>query len=150
MTNEILDGNNNSKVTTAFWVIGVIALLWNLMGLGSFIGYLNISDEAMELMSEAQRTEYQNSPFWLTMVFGIATIGGTLGSIALLMRKKWAIMLFLISFIAVIIQFGFGVINSTSVADGGMSALILPIVVIIVAGLLWYYAKKCEANGWLN
>jgi len=150
MTNETFDGNNNPKVSTVFWVIGAIALLWNLMGLGSFIAYATISDDAMELMSEAQRTEYQNSPLWLTIVFGIATIGGTLASIALLMRKQWAVLLFIISFVAVIIQFGFGVIDSASVNEGGMGALILPVTVMVVAGLLWFYAKSCAAKGWLN
>jgi len=150
MTDETIDGGTNSNVNTWFWIIGVIALIWNLMGLGSFIMYMNMNDDALALMSEAQRAEYESSPMWLTVVYGIATIMGTLGCIALLMKKKWVVLLFLISFIAVVIQFAFGVISSASVKEGGATSLILPIVVIAVAGLLWYYAKKCEAKGWLN
>ncbi|MDF1699305.1 MAG: hypothetical protein P1U56_25860 [Saprospiraceae bacterium] len=150
MTDQIIDGGNNSKVNTAFWVIGVVALLWNLMGLGSFVTFATLSEDAMELMSEAQKEEYQSTPIWLTIAFGLATICGTLGAIALLMKKKWAIMLFLVSFIAVIVQFAGGVIGSNSVKENGMTALILPLIVIIVAGLLWYYAKKCDEKGWLS
>ena len=150
MTDQTTFEGTNNKVNTTFWVIGVVALLWNLMGLASFLIYTNMGDDALALMSEAQRAEYESTPMWLMVVYGIATIAGTLGCIALLLRRKLAVLLFLISLIAVVIQFVFGVINSASVKDGGISALILPISVIVVAGLLWYYAKKCEAKGWLS
>jgi hypothetical protein len=150
MTDQTLDGGTNSKVNIWFWVIGIAALLWNLLGLGAFGAYMAVGDIAVMLMSEAQKAEYQTTPIWVTIAFGVATIGGTLSSIALLMKKKRAIMLFLISFIAIIIQFVGGVIGSTAVADGGASALILPITIIIVGGFLWYYARKCNAKGWLS
>ena len=33
---------------------------------------------------------------------------------------------------------------------GGASTLVLPIVIIVLGALLWWYAKRCDANGWLN
>ncbi len=149
MTDQTTGGFNNN-VNSWFWIIGIVALLWNLMGLGAFIMSLNMSEDTLALMSEAQRAEYESTPMWLTIAFGVATICGTLGCIALLMRKNWAVWLFIISLVAVIIQFGFGVINSAAVKEGGATALIMPLVVIIVAGGLWYYSKKCEEWGWLN
>jgi len=143
-------GGYNRNVDSWFWIIGIVALLWNLMGLGAFIMSLNVSEDTLALMSEAQRAEYENTPMWLTIAFGLATIGATLGCIALLMRKNWAVWLFLISLVAVIIQFGLGVIGSTAVKEGGATALIMPIIVIVIAVGLWYYAKKCEEWGWLS
>ena len=150
MTDQTLEENNNSKVNTWFWVIGVVALLWNLAGLSAFVMDMTISADTLELMSDAQRQRYANNPIWLKIVYGIATIGGTLASVALLMKKKWAIMLFLISFVAVIIQFAFGIFGSNIMEESGTAALVLPIVVIIIAGLLWYYAKNCDAKRWLS
>ena len=150
MTDETLEGGNNSQVNTTFWVIGVIALIWNIIGLGSFFMYLNLGEDSLALMSEAQRAEYESTPMWLMAAFGIATITGTLGCIFLLMKKKWAVLLFLVSLIAVVIQFAFGVINSASVKEDGITALIMPIIVIVVAIGLWYYSKKCEEKGWLS
>ena len=150
MTDQTLDGNTNSSVNTWFWVIGVLALLWNLAGLSAFVMDMTISADALELMSEGQREQYANNPMWLKIVYGIATIGGTLASIALLMKKKWAVMLFLISFVAIIIQFAFGIFGSSVVEESGAVALILPITVIIIGGLLWYYAKNCDGKGWLS
>ena len=150
MTDHATTAPSTANVTTKFWVIGILALLWNLIGLASFFMYVNMSEDALALMSEAQRAEFENTPMWLLIVYGIAVFTGTLGCVALLMRKKWAVLLFLISFIAVIIQFAFGVINSAAVQEQGAAAMIVPILVIVVAGLLWYYSRMCEAKGLLN
>lgn len=150
MTNQTLDGGTNNNVNSLFWIIGIVALLWNLMGLGAFFMSLSMSEESLALLSEAQRAEYEATPMWVTVAFGVATIAGTLGCIALLMKKKWAVLIFLISLMAVIVQFAFGVIGSNAVKEGGATALIMPIVVILIAGGLWYYARNCEAKGWLS
>jgi hypothetical protein len=150
MNDQTLDGNSNSKVNIWFWVIGVLAVLWNLAGLSAFVVDMTMSAESLEMMSETERLRYANNPMWLKIVYGVATIGGTLASIALLMKKKWAVMLFLISFVAVIIQFAFAILGSNMMEESGAAAFILPITVIVIAGLLWYYAKKCNARGWLS
>jgi len=69
MTDHSSFGGTSNNVNTAFWVIGVVALLWNLMGLASFFMYTNMGDDALALMSEAQRAEYENTPMWLMGVF---------------------------------------------------------------------------------
>ena len=52
MTDHTVDGGTNSNVNTAFWIIGVLALLWNLLGLASFFMYVNMSEDALALMSD--------------------------------------------------------------------------------------------------
>ena len=37
--------NNNNKPTTTFWIIGVIALLWNIMGVLAYLGQAYMTDE---------------------------------------------------------------------------------------------------------
>jgi hypothetical protein len=150
MTNGNLDNGTNNKVTTIFWVIGVIALLWNLMGVFAFITEMMISEEALALLSEQERLLYEHNPMWHKVVYGIATMSGLLGAVALLMKKRWAVMLFLISLVAVIIQFFYGFFGTNAQEVLGNIAVILPIVVIIIAALLWYYSKKCEQRGWLS
>ena len=150
MTDHANDGGTNTKVNTAFWVIGIAALLWNLLGVGNFFFTTNASEATMELMTEAQRADIENMPGWMTAIFGIATISGTLASIALLMKKKWAVMLFLISFVAVLIQMVHGMFTSEVVKQGGAMAYVFPIVVIGVSGLLWFYSRQCDNKGWLN
>ncbi|MCF6356805.1 MAG: hypothetical protein L3J54_03275 [Draconibacterium sp.] len=87
---------------------------------------------------------------WHKLVYGIATICGLLGAIGLLMKKRWAITLFLISLVAVAIQFLYGLFGTNASEAYGVFAIIMPIIVTIISALLWYYAKKCEAKGWLS
>lgn len=150
MNNEMLDGSNNSKVSTIFWVIGAVALLWNLMGVFAFITDMMISEDALALMTEEQRSLYESNPIWHKLVYGVATFCGLLGAIGLLMKKRWAITLFLISLVAVIIQFLYGLFGTNASSAFGVMAIIMPIIVTLISFFLWYYAKKCEAKGWLN
>ncbi len=150
MTDEILDGGNNTKVTTIFWVIGIIALLWNLMGVFAFVTDMMMSEDALTLLSEQERALYESNPMWHKIVYGIATICGLLGAIGLLMKKRSAITLFWISLGAVVVQFLYGLFGTNAREVYGIFAIIMPIIVTVIAVFLWYYAKKCGARGWLS
>jgi len=93
---------------------------------------------------------YEATPSWLYIVFAIAVLTGLIGCIGLLMRKRWAVTLFLVSLITVIVQFGYNVFGTELLSALGNSAAIMPIVVIVFAALLYLYAKRCDARGWLN
>ena len=96
--------NNQTRIkpTLWFWVLGVLALLWNLMGVSAYLMDAYMKDDVMAAFSEAQKAIFIDQPIWLTAAYALAVFGGTLGCVGLLLRKKWAIPLFLISLIAVI------------------------------------------------
>lgn len=143
--------NQETKPPIVFWIISVIALLWNLMGVGAFASEFLITPEMMEGMSDAKRALYENSPGWLKIVYGVATISGLLGAIFLLLRKKLALTLFLISLVAVIIQMGYSMIASNAIEALGVNqAVVMPLVVICIAAFLVYYARKAIAHDWLK
>lgn len=151
MNDQAVNNNTSSNVNAVFWIIGVIALLWNLMGVFNFLGQMMVSEEALVLMSEGERALYESSPMWLNVIFAIAVFAGVLGSIGLLMKRKWCIQLFLVSLVAIVIQFGFGVFTTNAVEVLGVFLGIgLPIMVTLYAAFLYYYAKKCAVNGWLR
>ena len=83
-----------NKPKTAFWIIAVIALIWNLMGVMAYLGQAYMTDETKALLPEAEKALYNNVPIWVTAAFAIAVFGGVLASIALLMRKQIAKLYF--------------------------------------------------------
>lgn len=92
--------NNLNKPSALFWVIAIAALLWNLMGAMAYLADAFMGGvEAISQLPIDQRTLYENRPAWVTASFAIAVWSGLLGSIALLLRKKWAISAFVISLI---------------------------------------------------
>ena len=133
-----------------FWVVGILALLWNLIGVAMFFLQLNMSPEQVALMPEADQTIYNALPQWLYVVFGIAVFGGVLGAIGLLMKKRWAVTMFFVSLLAILAQ-TVGMFTSTPAWDlKGISTLFMPVILILIALYLWWYSQKAAVRGWLN
>ncbi|MBV1922925.1 MAG: hypothetical protein KUG68_02735 [Flavobacteriaceae bacterium] len=139
-----------NKPKVAFWIIAIIALIWNAMGVMAYIGQAYMTDDAKALLPEAQRELYENVPAWATAAFAIAVFGGLLGSLALIIKKKWAIPLFLLSLLGVLVQMVYNFFLSNNMDVYGPGGYIMPIMVIIIAIFLYMYSKKAKTNGWLN
>ncbi len=145
---------NSTKAPTSFWVISVIALLWNLMGCWAWFGEYNYytNPASRSSLPEAMQPIYDTQPMWLYIVFAIAVITGLIGCIGLLLRKSWCEPIFLISLITVIILHGFNffIADYDYVEVLGASSVVMPILVVLFAAFLLYYAKKNKALGILS
>lgn len=141
--------DKTNKPTSAFWIISVLALLWNILGVVAYLGQAYMTDEVMAALPEGEQAYYNNAPAWVTAVFAIAVFAGVFGSVGLLMRKKWAIILFVISLIAVIAQFIFNVFIQKYVEVLG-EKMIWPVVVLVIAVSLVYLSRKSAKEGWIS
>jgi len=139
-----------NKPKTAFWIIAVIALIWNLMGVMAYLGQAYMTDEAKALLTEAEKALYDNVPIWVTAAFAIAVFGGVLASIALLMRKQIAKTLFLVSLIGILVQMIYNFFISGAMDVYGPGEIIMSTMVIVIGVYLYLYSKKSIINGWLN
>ncbi|MBM1107081.1 hypothetical protein JQC67_13090 [Aurantibacter crassamenti] len=133
-----------------FWVISVIALLWNLMGVFAYLADAYISVEDLTAMTQAQRELHESRPAWVTAAYAIAVWGGVLGCILLLLRKKIARPIILISLLGVIAQQVYIAFLSNTFEIYGSEALWLPIVILIFAVALVIFAKLAHSKNWLT
>lgn len=136
---------NTTKLPVWFWIISVVALLWNLLGVSA---YLMDAYNMVELTAE-QTAFKEHRPVWYTAAFAIAVFAGALGSIALLLRKKLAVVLFLLSLIAVLIIRVYEFFMQDDVEMSG-GTIVMPIIVVIVAALLYWYSKGAREKAWLT
>ncbi|AZJ35828.1 hypothetical protein [Tenacibaculum singaporense] len=141
---------DSNKPTTLFWIIGIAALVWNGLGVMSYIGQAYMTDEVRAALPEAERALYENVPTWVTAAFAIAVFGGLLGSAFLLMRKKLARPMFLLSLIAIVVQMSYNLFMSRAAEVYGPGSIIMPIMVIVIGVFLLMYTKKTIAKGWLS
>jgi len=81
--------NVKIKPPVWFWIFSVLALLWNLMGVGAYLYDAYEKEAAMAPYTEIQRSILEGHPAWVTGAWALAVFGGTLGCIALLLRKKY-------------------------------------------------------------
>ncbi|MDP2540650.1 hypothetical protein CSC81_03705 [Tenacibaculum discolor] len=140
---------DSNKPTTLFWIIGVAALVWNGLGVMQYLGMAYMTDEVKAALPEAEKALYDNIPSWVTAAFAIAVFGGLIGSAFLLMRKKLARPMFLISLIAIIVQMSYNLFMSRAAEVYGPGSVIMPIMVIVIGVFLLMYSKKTIAKGWL-
>ena len=141
--------DKTNKPTNAFWIISVLALLWNIMGVIAYLGQAYMTDEILKALPEGDQAYYSNVPAWVTGAFAIAVFAGVFGCVGLLMRKKWATILFVISFIAVIIQSTYNLFIQKFM-EVPLQHMIWSIVVIIIAIFLIWFSSNAAKKGWIS
>ena len=142
--------DSSVKPPVWFWVVSVVALIWNLMGVMAYLGQAFMTEEALAALSEAERTMYETQPAWATAAFAIAVWGGLVGCIALLLRKKWAHPVLLVSLIGIIVQMTHAFFISSNFDVYGPGAMIMPIMVIIIGVALVFFARMAINRGWFS
>lgn len=137
---------NENKIPIWFWIVAVIALLWNLMGLSAFYSDMTITPERLAAMTDGQRGLYETQPLWAKIAFGGAVILGTLGSLGLLLRKPWAKTVLTLSLACVLAQMAHSFMTDAYDIMGGGS-LVMGIVILVFAVLLVIFAGFANAKG---
>ena len=137
---------SNSKVKPPiwFWIVSVISLLWNAMGVDQYLGQAYKTERWLSTMSEEQLEIVSYFPVWLTAAFAIAVFAGALGSIGLLIRKKWAYPLFVVSLLAVILQMGY------VLSQGHSNDIVMTISIIVFSVFLVGFSKKTVSKKWIS
>ncbi|WP_304137261.1 hypothetical protein [Mesonia mobilis] len=142
---------STQKIPTWFWIISIVLLLWNLMGIGSFVFHSFImKGEALAALPENERALYGEYPLWTHIAFGIATIGALLANILLLAKKKIAITLFVISLIAILIQMFHNLFLTSAAEVYGNATYVMPILVIIIAIFEVWFSKFAYQKTWIK
>ena len=142
--------NSRNKPPMWFWIVSVLALLWNLAGAMAYLGQAYMSVETLAQMSDAERLLYESQPAWVTAAFAIAVWGGSLGCIALLLKKKWAKPIFSISLLGIVAQLSHSFFMSNSFEVYGSGAMVMPIMILIVGIALVYFTNSALKKGWLS
>jgi len=141
--------STTNKPTTIFWIISILALFWNIMGVVSYLGQAYMTDEVLAALPQAEQDYYSNTPAWVTAAFAIAVFAGAFGSLALVLKKKLALPLLQLSLLAVIAQFAYNFFMQDYVELTG-TRMILPIVVLVIAAFLVWFAKSSKDKRWLS
>ena len=141
----------SGKPPASFWIIGGVALVWNLIGL--MLYYMQVSATPEVLAAAYNEAEYEfivSIPTWATSAHAIAVTAGVLGCIFLLMRKAWAIPVFIVSLIGIVAQdtYSFVIANGTEV--WGTFLIALSIVVLVIAVGLVFYSRNAKDQGLIS
>jgi len=138
-----------NKAPRWFTAIAIVALLWYLLGCLAFFSDLQVSPQDLAKLSPGQQALYNARPGWAVAAAALAVLGGAIGCIGLLVRKKWALVLFSLSLVGIVLQdFGlFAVVNGAALA-GSVAVILQSLVLVIAIGLI-LLSRLAIARGWL-
>lgn len=142
--------DTSPQAPTWFWVVAALALLWNIMGVMAYIGQVMVPPEMLSELPSEQREYLLNIPAWATGAFAIAVWGGVLGTILLLLRRKSATIVLVVSLIGLLVQQFYGFFMGNALEIYGPTGLILPILTLIVSVFLIWMSDFATKKGWMR
>jgi hypothetical protein len=126
----------------SFWVICIVALIWNVMGSINFV--MQTNPDMVANFPEAAQTLIGSRPLWATIAFAIAVFGGVFAELLLLLKKSVAYYLFVVSFLGALIT-NIHTFQVSSAVDIWVGSLIS----ILIAAFLIWYSKLVKRKGWV-
>ena len=133
------------------WIVGVLALLWNAFGCYDYVMTSMKSPAYLAQFPPAMLSYMDSLPGWLTAFWAIGVWGGLAGAILLLMRSRYSIWAFALSFIGAIVGIGYQLFIQpmpASLKTGMMG--IMPWIVIVIAAFLLWYSWNADKKGLLR
>ncbi len=115
---------------TTVRLIGVVAIIWNLMGVASYLAHVGLfGDAARPPEGDAEM------PMLITAAYAIGVFGAVIGSVGLAMLKSWAKPLLWLSFAALVIDWGWVFMYSGAGSIPlGAAVLVIALALALVAG----------------
>ncbi|MEQ7873842.1 hypothetical protein ABDK56_07530 [Sphingomonas sp. ASV193] len=138
------------------WLVGALALLWNGFGAWDYAmtrtrGAAYIRDSMPGVDADRVMAYIDGFPLWASIGWGLGVWGGLAGALLLLGRHRWAVPLLALSFVGALLGIGYQIVRPIDLAQAkqGFNAVV-PYLIIVVAGVLAWYASGLRARGVLR
>lgn len=139
-----------SRPPVHFWIIAVLALLWNAVGAFDYLATQLQLESYMAGFSDEQLAYFNNFPKWAVACWAIAVWSAVFGALALLIRQRWAFHLFVISLIAMLITSFYNFVLSDGAEIMGAFGVIFSAVIVAIGIFLVFYARAMARRGVLR
>ncbi|WP_306003527.1 hypothetical protein [Brevundimonas sp. C43] len=142
------------KTPWHLWLVGVLSLLWNGFGAFDFIQTTTRGEAYMRAagFDDAMVAYYEAMPGWMYLPWTLGVWGAVIGSVMLLLRRRWAVPAFGLSLVGALISLIYGkLIDPPPPAPPELAAMSwMPIVILLIAILLFGYAFNMRKRGVLR
>jgi hypothetical protein len=135
------------KAPVHLWIVGVLALLWNFMGAFDYLATQLKLESYMGSFSEEQLEYFYGIPAWAVSGWAIAVWIGLVGTVGLLLRRKWSVMAYVISLAGLAISSIYTLILSDGLKImGGTGTIMTVLIWVISIFLVWYSKQQAKAG----
>jgi len=135
------------KAPVHLWIVGVLALLWNFMGAFDYLATQLKLESYMGSFSEEQLEYFYGIPAWAVSGWAIAVWIGLVGTVGLLLRRKWSVLAFAVSLAGLAISSIYTLILSDGLKImGGTGTIMTVLIWVISIFLVWYSKQQAKAG----
>ena len=139
-----------TKAPLHLWIVGVLAVLWNAIGAFDYTATQLRIEAYMSAFTPEQLEYFYGFPAWAVAAWAFGVWGAFLGSIALLLRKSWAVWLFGASIAGLV----FTTLHNFVLTDGaalmGPGGIAFSAIIWAIALFLFFYARAMARRGVLS
>jgi hypothetical protein len=129
------------KAPWHLWLVGVMAVLFNAIGVFDFVMNLvqGPSYMASAGLTPAQIAHYQAMPAWMMAVWAIGVWGAMLGSVLILLRNKLSAPVFGVSLAAFLVSLFYTyVLTNGGEIMGQAMAMTSAVITALLLFFMWY------------
>jgi len=137
----------NARAGWPFWVIGILALLWNAMGAFDYLATKLRLEFYVSNFTPEQMEYFYGIPAWMTAGWALGVWGAFVGSILLLMRKSWAVWSFAISLLGLAVSTLYNFVLTDGMKIMGTAGAVFTAVIWVIAIFLLVYARRQATRG---
>lgn len=133
------DTGGRTRAPVWFWVIAILATLWNAVGVVDYVMTQFRVDAYMSSFSEEQLAYFYGFPSWFVAIWAIAVFSAFIASIGLLVRKRWAEPLFGLAFFLFLLNLIYQYAFTRAYAMMGTTGVVMSLFIgVSLLGLLWF------------
>ena len=141
------DDHVTRAVPAWFTAVAVLALLFEAFGCWMYVVQVSADPATLPLN---ERARWAATPTWMVAAYAIAVWVGLAGALLLVLRRRLAVPLLLVSLVAVIVQFSGLFLVPQLRQTVPESALAAPVILILACYLIFQFARVAQRRGWLH
>lgn len=123
------------------------SLLWMLLGVANYLVQVTLDPATLPA---DQRAIQEAVPGWMLFFFAVAVWVGLAGGILLVLRRRFAEPLLLVSLIACAIQFTAYFLHAPLREAMPADGLVVPILILAITWTIFWFARHSRQRGWLR
>lgn len=136
-----------AKAPWHLWAVGIVTLLWNAIGIMSYIMTRLDMLDALGMTPE-QIAFFDTFPAWANALWALGVWGAFFGSVLLLARSRWAVESLLVSMVGLV---GTTVFQHFMIElPEGMSNPAIDIAIWVITLFMLWYASRMRGLGALR
>lgn len=145
---EIHENSPPAPVPKWYWVVGILSFIWAAFGLIDC--YMSLSLNQDYLVAYPGYLDFiLFMPLSVKLAWALATIGSTLGTVFLLLRRKWAVLCFGLAILGMGVSFAYQLLSPTR-PDLNLGTSLMSFVIVVI-GLAWFYfSRRWSQKDWLR